>query len=335
MFGKSEGIDDTDLSFSNLAGVLRFTLRGTSIIDSIRVSALDAKEYIAGVVNLDFSKEVKFTSGKKTVTLKCGASGVTLYKTRGTVFNIVIPPIKGGFKVEIFDKYHGVMIRQSSSEIKRNTILNMPEVHYAPNAMDLGLSVYWATCNVGADTPEGFGDYFAWGETETYYKAGHAYDNPCTDWKDGKSSGYGWDSYSLTSDGGSTFTKYNGTDNKHVLEAKDDVASAKWGAVWRMPTMNELSELCYRCGWEWTTKNGVPGYNVVSYAAGSDAAIFLPAAGSRVDADLKEVFQNGFYLSSSLFNTNSAYCLDINENNFSASGRCYRAGGLSVRPVAE
>ncbi len=201
--------------------------------------------------------------------------------------------------------------------------------------MDLGLSVYWATCNVDATTPEGWGDYFAWGETETYYKAGHAYDNPCTYWKDGKSSGYSWDTYSFTSDSGSTFTKYNDTDGKYVLEAKDDVASAKWGAAWRMPTMTELSELCYRCRWEWTTKNGMSGYNVVSWEVGSDAAIFLPAAGVLDGGDLNEAFYYGYYLSSSLHDTHNAWYLNINENNVSASGAYPRFGGFSVRPVAE
>ena len=149
------------LSFRSISGVLRLTLKGTATIDSIRVSALGADEYVAGVVDLDLMSAETFTFGEKTVTLKCGESGVKLSETEGTVFNIVIPSITGGFKVAICDRNHGVMILESKSEIKYNTILNMPTKVYDPNAKDLGLSVYWAICNVGATTPEGYGDYFA------------------------------------------------------------------------------------------------------------------------------------------------------------------------------
>ena len=91
--------------------------------------------------------------------------------------------------------------------------------------VDLGLSVKWATCNVGAKKPEDYGDYFAWGVTEPYYSS----QEPLV-WKDGIGSGYAWSSYFDTSDGGNTFTKYT-KDKKTVLEAIDDAATSNWGKV--------------------------------------------------------------------------------------------------------
>ena len=333
------------LSFRSISGVLRLTLKGTATIDSIRVSALGADEYVAGVVDLDLMSAETFTFGEKTVTLKCGESGVKLSETEGTVFNIVIPSITGGFKVAICDRNHGVMILESKSEIKYNTILNMPTKVYDPNAKDLGLSVYWAICNVGATTPEGYGDYFAWGETKPYYEAGHAYDDPCTNWKDGKSSGYEWNSYQwcsnkpITSEDSPEFNKYNDTDGKTVLEAGDDAANKNCGSAWRMPTYDEFEELFINCEWTWTTQNGVNGYKVTSKVEGyTDAAIFLPAAGYRDGDSLDDVGDYGFYWSSSLrwYYTINARLLyfDASDADTSYYGRL-RSYGQSVRSVTE
>ena len=95
--------------------------------------------------------------------------------------------------------------------------------------VDLGLSVKWATFNVGATKPEEYGDYYAWGETET-------------------KNDYSWSTYKWSDETGNILSKYNtsiyyGTvDNKHVLDAEDDVAHVKWGGKWRMPTQSEQEE---------------------------------------------------------------------------------------------
>ena len=110
-------------------------------------------------------------------------------------------------------------------------------------AVDLGLpsGIRWASCNVGATTPEGYGYYFAWGETES---------------KDY----YGWTTYKYTNGGYGKMTKYcndashgdNGfTDMKTVLEPEDDAAAANWGNAWRMPTDAEWKELLEQCTWKW------------------------------------------------------------------------------------
>lgn len=158
--------------------------------------------------------------------------------------------------------------------------------------VDLGLpsGLKWATCNIGAYNPEDYGDYFAWGETKPYYTTGHAYDNPCTDWRTGK-TGYNWESYKWCNGSSSTKTKYctssdYGTvDNKTILEPADDAARQNWGGNWRMPTGEEFDELERWCTWKWTEQKGVEGYKVTGPNGNS---IFLPAAGCRVDDNLRD-----------------------------------------------
>ena len=108
--------------------------------------------------------------------------------------------------------------------------------------VDLGLSVKWATRNVGAAGPEGIGGYYSWGETETKR-------SPLT--------------YKF-SDGQGGLTKYDGTDGKSVLDPEDDVAHVKWGGTWRMPTSDEISELIENCTWTWASVNGEIGFLITS-----------------------------------------------------------------------
>ena len=156
-----------------------------------------------------------------------------------------------------------------------------------PEAVDLGLSVKWATFNVGASNPYEFGDYFAWGDTETYYEAGYAQlDNPV--WKAGKENGYCWASYKWCEGAFDTQTKYctkssHGTvDDKKVLEPEDDAAHVWWGDNWRLPTDDELMELIRNCTWTAIETNGITGYEIVSNMDGyEDKSIFIPKAGNR------------------------------------------------------
>ena len=129
--------------------------------------------------------------------------------------------------------------------------------HEGHGYVDLGLSVKWATCNVGATSPEDYGDYFAWGETET--KSEYTEENSAT---------YGLSISQLESQG-----YIDGAGN---LNPQYDAAAANWGGDWRMPTVAEMWELINNCTWTWTTQNGVSGYNVEGPNGNS---IFLPAAG--------------------------------------------------------
>ena len=191
--------------------------------------------------------------------------------------------------------------------------------------VDLGLpsGLLWATCNVGADNPEDYGDYFAWGETQP---------------KDT----YNWSTYQYCNGSYSTLTKYcnnsyygyNGfTDNLTTLLPEDDAATANWGSDWRMPTKEEWLELCNNTTDTWTTQNGVNGR---LFTASNGNSLFLPAAGLRWDGELDYAGSIGFYWSSSLDTGYpfSAWRLDLDAGDTGVSGS-YRSYGFSVRPVLE
>ena len=167
--------------------------------------------------------------------------------------------------------------------------------------VDLGLSVKWATCNVGTTKPEGYGDYFAWGETrsKSYYN-------------------------------GSSYSYY---DNPTTLPLSADAARVNWGGKWRMPTMHELEELRSKCTWTWTTQNGVNGYKVTSNSNGN--YIFLPAAGYRDLGSLYGDGDYGYYWSSSAYgadySTTALYLYFY--STWKDRKNDYKAAGRSVRPV--
>ena len=188
--------------------------------------------------------------------------------------------------------------------------------------VDLGLSVNWATCNVGESKPEEYGDYFAWGETQPkdYY-----------DW-----STYKWCNGSSDTQIKYCTDSYFGTvDNKTQLDLSDDAARANWGGSWRMPTKAEQDELCNNCTWTWTTQNGVNGYKVTSKSNGN--SIFLPAAGYRYGSGLDLAGSSGYYWSSSLYtdSPDRAYGLRFNSDNVVWSDHYRRRYGFSVRPVCQ
>ena len=194
-------------------------------------------------------------------------------------------------------------------------------------AIDLGLpsGIKWASCNVGATTPEGYGDYYAWGETEP-------------------KENYNWATYKYTYDGkNNQMTKYcndtkfgnNGfTDNKTTLDPEDDVTIVDWGEEWRMPTDAEWTELRENCIWTWTTQNGVNGYNVASRTNGN--SIFLPPAGYRSNAKYHYVGSIGYYWSSSLSERRSNEAGGVYFDSKYVERRDYnRDYGKPVRPVQD
>lgn len=187
-------------------------------------------------------------------------------------------------------------------------------------AIDLGLSVKWATCNVGASKPEDYGDYYAWGETKT-------------------KSDYGWETYKWCEGTDDTMTKYctnsdYGTvDNRTTLTSSDDVATVKWGSKWRMPTKEEMIELDEDCTWTWTTQNGVDGMKVTGPNGNS---IFLPAAGYRDGTDVYSRSSFGLYWSATLdeYGSRDACGLFFGSVD-SYRSIYYRYNGHTVRPVTE
>ena len=179
------------------------------------------------------------------------------------------------------------------------------------HAVDLGLSVKWACCNVGAESPEGYGGYYAWGETE-------------------EKSNYTWENYKYYNSSTGDFNNIG----SNISGTSYDVAHVKWGGSWRMPTWDEINELCYMCSWEWTSVNGVSGQKVTGPNGNS---IFLPAAGGRLGTEVGLRGLYGYYWSGAL-NEDCSY----NAYNLYFSGGFidwytfdYRFSGHSVRPVKE
>lgn len=186
--------------------------------------------------------------------------------------------------------------------------------------VDLGLSVKWAACNVGADTPSDNGEYYAWGETQP--KSVYEWDNyfDCLDINENI-----WGIYKVVDNGLTSIAPDSG----------HDTARENWGGTWRMPTEEEWTELCRECDWVWTILNGYRGYLITGPNGNS---IFLPPAGSREGSESYDIWVFGFYWSSTLCPTISRkaaclvlekdyggnYCLNYNRNR-----------GHSVRPVTE
>ena len=167
--------------------------------------------------------------------------------------------------------------------------------------LDLPSGKKWATCNVGANSPEKKGDYYAWGEITT--KSEYTRDNSLTYMKN--------------------FDDISGNPNY-------DVARAKWGGSWRMPTKEEMEELMQNCIWKWTTQNNADGYKVIGSNGNS---IFLPAT--------KNGNERGHYWTSSPVpftvggDNYDAYHLEIESNNRGVYSNGVRYYGFTVRPISD
>lgn len=188
--------------------------------------------------------------------------------------------------------------------------------------VDLGLpsGTLWATCNIGANRPEEYGDYFAWGETKPkndYTKETYMYYNKTTN----------------------TYTKYNLTDTKKELDSEDDAATVNWGSEWQMPSLGQCIEIenTLNTTTEWITVNGINGKKVTSKSNGN--SIFLPAAGDYTDTSLKNEGSRGYYWMCSIdgyysnYNRANELYFDSGRFSYNFSNRHYRYTGRSVRPV--
>ena len=202
--------------------------------------------------------------------------------------------------------------------------LNTPQVsglYRGYEYVDLALpsGTLWARKNVGAEFPEDYGDYFAWGEVQAKYT-------------------YDWSTYKWCEGSYDTQTKYcvdsdyGIFDSKMILDYEDDVANVKWGGSWRIPSREQIEELRTECVWIWTVQNGVNGYKISSNRNGN--SIFLPAAGRLYKSDSYISGVYGCYWSRSVYYPHSwyAYYLFFNSSDVSKSSLS-RDQGFSVRPV--
>ena len=331
--------EDMNLKFKNVLGGLKLQLKGTATITSITVTG-NNNEILCGNAEVTTTyggvpSIVLTDASAKTVTLNCGA-GVTLDLEIATPFIIALPPMTmtGGFTVVVTDTEGKQMqIKTTKPQtITRSNLLKMPAVNYVgaavvpEGAVDLGLSVMWASCNL-CDTgftssPEVSGDLYAWGETES-------------------KSTYNWGTYKWYNSSSWTIsmTKYvpsgheGKVDRRSVLLLEDDAANAILGGNWRMPTSNNWWELINNCTWTLTTQNGVAGRLITGPNGNS---IFLPVAltsegGPDYDGTA------GYYWSSSLYidysYAQNAYRLDFITTASPYVAYDMRSVGMCIRPV--
>ncbi len=341
-FGRGAGImvsatDDNKLLFKNAVGVLLLKLYGSGVsVNSVTLRG-NKGEKLAGKATVTMEAgglpSVSLGDGAEDELTLCCTDAVQIGASSETCteFWLAMPPVDftEGFTMTV--EYNGGSFDKSTSNavnIVRNRISSMApieiEVALNPVAVDLGLSVKWAACNVGAASPEGYGDYFAWAETET-------------------KSNYSWATYKWCNGDYNNLTKYcsqysYGTvDGKKTIEPEDDAAKVKWGEPWRMPTNEEWDELYENCTWTWTAQNGTYGYMVTSNMTGfTDKSIFLPAAGNKSYDTVEAVGSTGFYWSSNTVSGMSiyAYYVELSSGSvgFNGLGRYF---GFPVRPVCE
>ena len=278
---------NTELLFKNLCGYLVLKLYGDGVsVSSIALTG-NNDEPLAGTVDVTASTSstpslaFRTTGSSSTITLNC-ETPVAIGSTAedATVFWLVVPPttFEGGFTLTVTDSDGNTFVKNSttSKQIVRNSTYRVKALEVVmdaatlpvPDAIDLGLSVKWASFNLGASNPEEFGEYYAWGEVVP------------KNW-------YYWDTYKWCDGTDNSLTKYNsesdyGTvDNKYILDLEDDAAHNALRADWRMPSTKEWEELINpnNCDWTWTTQNEVNGYLVTSKR--TDNSIFLPVAGYK------------------------------------------------------
>jgi len=233
----------------------------------------------------------------------------------GALLLCAYAPIAEAQERMVVEKTDGTTTSYTVTDVKR-VYFTVDTVPSTPTAVDLGLpsGTKWASCNVGASSPEDYGDYFAWGETSP--KDSYTTDNSTT---------YGVSYSDLQSKGI--------IDSDGNLTAAYDAATVNWGKGWRMPTKTQIEELVNNCTWTWTSQNGVNGKLVTGPNGNS---IFLPAA-RYYGTSLHYAGSYGLYWSSTAREYDS-----YRANNLYFRSDCYswynwnnRHLGLSVRPVAE
>lgn len=325
-----------NITFKNVCGAMNLQLKGTQKVASVKVEGNNG-EKLSGEATVtaytDGSKpNISMASGaSSSATLSCDPA-VQLDEDTATEFIIALPPtvFTKGFTVTVTD-YDGNIYEiktDKENEVIRSSLLVMPEVTLGDYGqeesddrwVDLGLSVLWAAYNVGASSPEVYGGYYAWGETEE--KSDYTWEN---NYKYAEKYYYGSGPYDWFWVGSFIGEEISGT--------QYDVAHVKWGGGARMPTFEEVKELVNNCSFEYGTYNGVEG----DYVTGPNGnSIFLPYAGYRYNGFLDYESINGYFWSGSFDDLEARYAYYIYcHESFGTWGYSYRSKGMSVRPVKE
>ena len=321
-----------DLVFYNVGSWFIFTVESEGITSATLTG--NNGEDLVGKVKVTMDSEghpsAVIIDGEKSVTMNAPEGGFT----PGVQYYMVILPqtLQQGYTLTLSKgDQTASFVNTNSSEFIRSWYRRKQkadsglEFESSSDYVDLGLSVKWAKVNLGASSPEEFGDYYAWGETTP------------------QSNGtYSWASYRWSAAGNSySFTKYCSDynygnyytvcDRNYVLDPQDDVASVKLGGNWRMPTDQEMDELLTNCTWTWDSSRS--GYIVSSKV--NNNSIFLPSAGRKYSNKIESGV--GYYWTSShesVYSSQQYYAQGLyftsSSHTFSSSLKC---NGLSVRPV--
>ncbi len=250
------------------------------------------------------------TDGKANIFFRSEVTAISLEMKNGVIHQVVYTGNK--------KHYFAISKIQSTSFVNPDEETYRPEISSEEDGptfgkvIDLGLpsGTKWASCNVGAHSPEQYGGYYAWGETE-------------------EKNYYGWNTYNLCD--GNRDVCYNiGSD---ISGTEYDVAHVKWGGKWCMPTIDNISELIDNCETSRMILNGVYGMKFISKLNGN--SIFLPATGDRWDGKLDNAGGFGYYWSSTQNPdySNNAYDFFYFNSGCAYWGSDYRCNGHSVRPV--
>ena len=313
-----------NLSFKNIGGVLKLSLTGSYSVSQIILTG-NSGELLSGPATVTLGPDgiplVKMSNDASNyVSLICDPA-IQINPETVTDFYISIPrtDFENGFSVKVTDNEFHQIIKTTNKEniTKRSSILAMPILHKndfkevdSEKWIDLDLSVIWAAYNVGANSPDEYGGYYAWGETK-------------------EKTSYTMNNYKY----------YNSSSHKYDFLGEEisgtsyDVAHVKWGDGARMPTAEEVDELIARCTLKYGTYNGIEG----DYVIGPNGnIIFLPLAGYWYGSSLNDRNLFGFYWSGTYndYDNSSSYCL----GNIGGYGNWYlmtRYYGQSVRPVKD
>ncbi|MBQ0088313.1 MAG: hypothetical protein KBT27_03145, partial [Prevotellaceae bacterium] len=311
VFRVASGTPVDKIEFSHVFGVLRFNVKG-SVSDLTKI-VLETSEDIKSGVLANFAATavivLKPRSGFKTITYNINEGN------KATSFDIVLPPatysnitIKIYKGDEVVKEFSGKTLQINAGGItKINALIS--------GYVDLGLSVLWATCNVGATSPEQVGDHFAWGETETKGEFE-----------------YSWSKYKYGSSS-SDLTKYNVTEG--VLESVDDAATVNWGSGWRTPTKTEWDELINNTNKSVVDVGGKSCIKFTSTVSGYTAkSITIPYGGIYNGESGLYNATNFYYWTSTISAKGSAYRVYTNSGSTTPSAsNCAFFYGLPVRPV--
>ena len=322
---------DDGLAFYNVCGGVRFSFSKPGVKKVIFKG--NNGESLAGRLTVGFTDGVpriqKVTKTEKALIL-LPPSGKSFETDKWYYLEAIPGELSEGFTIQLNRAGESATIHCPSPVTIRRGIYgsmtniddNAPFEPAEVEPIDMGLSVMWASYNVGAASPEDYGDYFAWGETTP--KNSYTIDN----YK--YSIGWFYTKYCQSVEHG-----YNGfTDEKKALERIDDAAHVQWGGNWRTPTRSEWGELFNyeKCSWSQKKYNGIEGVLVTSNTTGG--SIFLPMSNTPDDGDYTGCYTGCYWSSTLNSNVDQAYAKSAG----AASAGLYsihRLQGLHVRPVRD